>query len=105
MPEPAAWRYQKITKPMFDLPLPHLGPCHPSRKRRQHYHRHQNYRDLPHLPHQHFQRLQKQQHPAHLLFPPYHRDLNLYRWPQHYRRRLPFQLQRQHLRQQYLEQN
>ena len=24
MPEPAAWRYQKITKPMFDLPLPHL---------------------------------------------------------------------------------
>ena len=20
MPEPAAWRYQKITKPMFDLP-------------------------------------------------------------------------------------
>jgi imidazolonepropionase-like amidohydrolase len=24
MPEPAAWRYQKITKPMFDLPQPHL---------------------------------------------------------------------------------
>ena len=24
MPEPAAWRYQKITKPMFDLPTPHL---------------------------------------------------------------------------------
>lgn len=24
MPEPAAWRYQKITKPMFDLPAPHL---------------------------------------------------------------------------------
>jgi imidazolonepropionase-like amidohydrolase len=24
MPEPAAWRYQKITKPMFDLPRPHL---------------------------------------------------------------------------------
>ena len=21
MPEPAAWRYQKITKPMFDLPV------------------------------------------------------------------------------------
>jgi imidazolonepropionase-like amidohydrolase len=24
MPEPAAWRYQKITKPMFDLPTEHL---------------------------------------------------------------------------------
>ena len=24
MPEPAAWRYEKITKPMFDLPTPHL---------------------------------------------------------------------------------
>ena len=24
MPEPAAWRYQKITKPMFDLPQPHV---------------------------------------------------------------------------------
>ncbi len=24
MPEPAAWRYQKITKPMFDLPTPPL---------------------------------------------------------------------------------
>ncbi len=24
MPEPAAWRYQKVTKPMFDLPTPHL---------------------------------------------------------------------------------
>ncbi len=24
MPEPAAWRYQKITKPMFDLPAPPL---------------------------------------------------------------------------------
>jgi len=24
MPEPAAWRYQNITKPMFDLPTPHL---------------------------------------------------------------------------------
>lgn len=24
MPEPAAWRYQKITKPMFDQPTPHL---------------------------------------------------------------------------------
>ena len=24
MPEPAAWRYQKITKPMFDLPTPHV---------------------------------------------------------------------------------
>lgn len=24
MPEPAAWRYQKITKPMFDLVAPHL---------------------------------------------------------------------------------
>ncbi|MGB1285355.1 MAG: amidohydrolase family protein [Aggregatilineales bacterium] len=24
MPEPPAWRYQKITKPMFDLPQPHL---------------------------------------------------------------------------------
>ena len=24
MPEPAAWRYQKITKPMFNLPPPHL---------------------------------------------------------------------------------
>lgn len=24
MPEPAAWRYQKITKPMVDLPQPHL---------------------------------------------------------------------------------
>jgi imidazolonepropionase-like amidohydrolase len=24
MPEPAAWRYQKITKPMFDLPQPHI---------------------------------------------------------------------------------
>ena len=23
MPEPAAWRYDKITKPMFDLPAPH----------------------------------------------------------------------------------
>jgi imidazolonepropionase-like amidohydrolase len=23
MPEPAAWRYQKITKPMFDIPAPH----------------------------------------------------------------------------------
>ena len=23
MPEPAAWRYQKITKPMFDLPTQH----------------------------------------------------------------------------------
>ena len=25
MPEPAAWRYQKITTPMFDLPTPHLA--------------------------------------------------------------------------------
>ena len=25
MPEPAAWRYQKITKPMFDLPTPHVA--------------------------------------------------------------------------------
>ena len=24
MPEPAAWRYQKITKPLFDLPTEHL---------------------------------------------------------------------------------
>ncbi|HIF22243.1 MAG TPA: amidohydrolase family protein, partial [Gemmatimonadetes bacterium] len=24
MPEPAAWRYQKITKPMFDIPMQHL---------------------------------------------------------------------------------
>ena len=24
MPEPAAWRYQKITKPMFDVPTEHV---------------------------------------------------------------------------------
>ena len=23
MPEPAAWRYQKIIRPMFDIPAPH----------------------------------------------------------------------------------
>ena len=23
MPEPAAWRYSKIIKPMFDIPAPH----------------------------------------------------------------------------------